>query len=209
MILHVQQVKQEMFAADFNILRNNTPVGSMQFRGKLSSRDGHWNYDLYARKLELGHNATIRNGLPRNAYRPYQIYENQKLTGYVFNDTVKQNFFTSYSVAKVYWDDAEYIMYFIGFGEEGAKNPIYRNGVQVAQIEKDCTVYNGLYQYKLYAKDEISAHAAVMLCSYMYSCAGYEPGLKVAKAVQKAVSITKNKEILSKYDPSFCDGIER
>lgn len=208
MILHVQQTVQDMFAADFQILRNNTQVGRMSFQGRLSSEDGHWDNELYGRGIHLGHNATIRKGLPRSAFRPYQVYEFQQMQGYVFNDTVKQNFFTSYSVGKVYWGQEEYVMYFIGFGEDGAKNPIYHNGIQVAQIEKDCTIYKGLYQYRIYAVDESAAHVALMLCSYMYTCTGYKPGVKVTKEVQKAVSVTKNKDILAKYDPDFVRSVE-
>lgn len=203
MILHVEQTLQDMYAADFVIRRKGQQVGELAFRGQMSSRDGHWYGSLFNRRFEEGYDVTIKMGLPSSAYRPYQIYENQSLVGCVYNDTVKESFFSSYSVGKLLLHGNDYTMYFIGFGEQGAKNTIYCNGQQIAVIEKDCVVYNGLYQYRIFALDEYSAYAALFLCTYMYTCGGYNPGVRVTKAVRKATSTTKNKTILATFDPSF------
>lgn len=208
MILHVQQTMQDMFAADFQILRNNISVGNMTFRGRLNSPNGEWDVAFYNHRLELGRDATIRQGLPRRAYRPYQIYINRQLAGHVFNETVKISFLVLDNVLRVYLDGKEFTMYCIGLGEEGAKNPIYCGDTQIAQVEKDCVVYNGLYQYRVYARDEYAAKIALIFCTYMYSCGAYEPGMKVVNSVSKAVSITKIKSTLEKYNPSFAASIE-
>lgn len=203
MILHVEQTMQDMFAADFVIRRMGQPVGELSFRGKATSRDGHWTGSLYNHRFEEGHDVTIKMGLPSSAYRPYQVYENQALVGCIYNDTVKESFFSSYSVGKLLLHGNDYTMYFIGFGEDGTKNTVYCNGRQIAVIEKDPVIYNGLYQYRIFALDEHSAYAALLLCTYMYTSGGYKAGVKVTQSTKKSIIITKNKTVLATFDPSF------
>lgn len=208
MVLQVQQTMKDMFAADFQILRNNIRVGDMTFRGKLGSQNGDWNVAFYHHRLELMRDPDLRNGLPKHAYRPYKIFQRQQHVGYVFNDRITFRFLVFDNVVRVYLDDKEFTMYFIGFGEEGAKNPIYCGDTQIAQVEKDCVVYNGLYRYQVYALDEYAAKIALLFCTYMYCCGAYVPGEKVVKAVSKAVSVTKLKPVLDKYNPAFVPSIE-
>lgn len=208
MILHVQQTMQDMFAADFQILRNNIRVGAMTFRGRLGSPNGDWDVAFYQHRLALGRDVTIRKGLPRRAYRPYQIYTGQKLVGHVFNECVKVSFLVLDNVLRIYLDGKEFTMYCIGLGEQGAKNPVYYDGIQIAQVEKDCEVYNSLYQYRIYGVDEYAAKIGLIFCTYMYSCGAYEPGQKVVKSVSRAVSVTTIKSTLEKYNPSFASSCE-
>lgn len=203
MILDVTQTLQDMYAADFVISRSGQEIGKLSFRGTMSSRDGHWWGTFCNRNFEEGHDVTVKMGLPSSAYRPYQIYENQSLAGCIYNDTVKESFFSSYSVGKLLLHGNEFTMYFIGFGQDGVKNTVYCNGRQVAVIEKDSVIYNGLYRYRIFALDEYTAYAALCLCTYMYTCGGYKPGVRITESVKKSSVITKNKTVLSKFDPAF------
>lgn len=203
MILYVNQVMQDLFAADFQIIRSNRPVGNMSFRGRLGSKDGHWYNNLLGHRFEMGFDVTKREGLPKKAYHPYQVYLNNALAGYLFTDTVKESFFSSYNVARLQIGTGEYVMYYHARGEEGVKNPIFCNGSQVAQIEKDCVTYNELHQYRILAVDEYAATAALMYCSYMYVRGSYKPGVKVTQSFKKTVTTTTNKTVKSMYDPTF------
>lgn len=100
-------------------------------------------------------------------------------------------------------DSSFYKMYPIGFGKEGAKNPIYCGEEQIALIEKDCEVVNDLHTYKLFCLTEQSSVIALLFAMYMYSMTGYKVGEKVTKSVEKRVSITTNKHLKAMYDPSF------
>lgn len=49
----------------------------------------------------------------------------------------------------------------IGFGNEGSKSPIYNGNKQIAQIEKDCIVYNDLHNYRIFAEDLFASQIAI------------------------------------------------
>ena len=97
----------------------------------------------------------------------------------------------------------------IGFGNEGSKSPIYNGNKQIAQIEKDCIVYNDLHNYRIFAEDSFASQIAILFCIYMYINVGYKSGEKVISSKVKVVSITTNKLLKEKYNPEFIKSIDK
>ena len=107
------------------------------------------------------------------------------------------------------FNDKKYDLYPIGFGNEGGKHPVYCGDTQIAQVEKPAEVRDDLHNYTIYAIDSDAAELSVLLVAYMYVNANYKPGEKVTKSYVKCYSITKNKTLLSKYDPEFKEKLIR
>ena len=99
-------------------------------------------------------------------------------------------------------------MYTVGLGKEGYKFPIYKGSEQIAQVEKDCVVYNDLHNYKAFIKEEDYLNAVIYLCAYNYVTGPYEPGEKTYSGKETTVYITTNKLIKEKYNPEFTKYIE-
>ena len=79
---------------------------------------------------------------------------------------------------------------------------------QIAQIEKECVVYNDLHHYQVFAEDENAGLISLIFSMYMYINACYKPGVKASKSCSKTISVTKDPCLLEKYDPDFKSKIQ-
>ena len=201
MIIDVIQTKKELFESEFSIRHQEIEIGKMHLAGKLSSMEGKWTveFDNHHINLEYG-----KSNLPKGVktFRPYDITIDQSRCGAVYQTRSKDSFLKKYDFHQMLLLGKYYDLYPIGFGEMGAKNPIYCGTEQVGQINKECVVYNDLHNYQIYAFDN-DVIAAIIFCCYMYVNAGFKPGVKTTMSVVKVVSKTTNKLLLSKYQPSF------
>ena len=78
---------------------------------------------------------------------------------------------------------------------------VYNENKQIAQIEKDLTIYNDLHNYKIYSIND--TFITVLMCLYGYINSSYKLGEKEIKSVLKGYSKTFNKELLAKYNPNW------
>lgn len=136
-------------------------------------------------------------------FRPYQILINGIAKGIICQTECKTGLFQKYDYHQIEMDGSVYEMYPIGFGAEGAKNPVYVNGKQMGLIEKDCEVVDDLHTYKITAADELAARLCLIFSSYMYVQAAYKAGTAVTKARHKIISKSTNQKLLEKYHPDF------
>lgn len=80
--------------------------------------------------------------------------------------------------------------------------------IQVAQIEKDCVVYDGLHNYRAYIKQDDLVDVVVWLCAYLYVTGMYTPGEKIIRGKTKTVSTTTNRFLKEKYNPEFINSVK-
>jgi hypothetical protein len=94
-------------------------------------------------------------------------------------------------------------MYPIGFGDQGAKNPIFVNNEQVALIEKSALIIDDMHNFDVVVRSEEDMEIAIIFVAYIYAKAFFKPGDLVKKGKVKAVTVTTEKELISKYNDNF------
>lgn len=102
-----------------------------------------------------------------------------------------------------------YNSYVVSLPAEGGRQSVYREGVQVAQINIPREVVNDLYNYTIYALDQKEAEMCAIICAYIYINAHFKPGEKAIKSYVKYYTTgTKDAFLLEKYNPDFVETIE-
>lgn len=208
MIVDFIQKSKELFSADFEIKNND----GLEFLGQLhyenekgiSKLSGEWSGKLFDREISLSfeEKSVIINEI-NNCCRPCLIIIDGIKKGIIYQYTEKSGLFSNYSYYKMEYKENLYEMYPIGFGKEGAKNPVYLGKKQIAQIEKDFEVINDLHNFRVFSVDDVSALISILFSCYMYTISFYKHGIKVSISKEKNYSKTKNKALLEKYNPNF------
>lgn len=205
MILELVQKNKDLFAAQFVIKRAAEQIGEASLQGRMGSMEAAIRGTFYNIDFEMTFDR--RNALGKKMFRPYLLKQGGMEVGSVYQTIHKEGMFKSYEYHHMVKDGMLYDLFPIGFGDEGGKCPIYLDCEQIAQVEKDCVVYNDLHNYRIFAADENAAFIAVLFCMYMYVNACYRPGEKAVSSKVKSVSVTTNKLLKEKYNPYFKDGI--
>lgn len=207
MILNIEQVSNGLFSADFIINRGTSEVGKISVQGRLGSMEATIEGTFLDKRFNM---YCIKPSLrkSKNIFRQYAISDSVSEKGTVYQISKKQGLFKGYGYRQMDYCGVSYEMFSLGMGEDGYKSPIYYQGRQTAQIDKDCVVYDQLHKYKIFAVDEHSANIAVMFCAYYFVSGVYTPGEKVTSSKSKYISVTKNKQLLRKYDPEFTKTIK-
>lgn len=203
MYLELVQRSKELFTADFDIVENQSAVGSLALQGKLGSLDAKITIQYRGSEISLTPGVRDFNILAKKPFRPYTIAFNGNNKGVICQTEIKTGMFSKIEFHQIEMSGQIYEMYPIGFGNEGAKNPIYVGNDQRGLIEKDCEIINDLHIYKITCVDELSAIIGLLFAAYMYVNAAFKPGVAVTKSVHKVISKTTNKALLQKYNPSF------
>lgn len=203
MYLELVQRNKELFTADFDIVEKQVAVGTLHLQGKLGSLDAKIAIQYRSNEITLTPGIDNIETLAKNPFRPYTIAFNGVDKGVIYQAEIKTGIFSKIEYHQMELSGQAYELYPIGFGSEGAKNPIYAGVEQRGLVEKDCEIINDLHTYKITCVDELSAILSLMFAAYMYVNAAFKPGVAVTKSVHKVVSKTTNKSLLQKYDPSF------
>lgn len=207
MILDVIQVSNELFSANFIINRGSKQTGSFFLQGRLGSMEAVICGNFGKRLFEMKYGSTDDLGI-KYPFRPYIISENNIEHGTIYQTKYNGGLFNKFDYHQMKNNGLTFDLFPIGFGKEGSKSPIYVENKQIAQIEKECTVYNDLHNYRIYAKDDCSAYIAILFVVYMYINGGYKAGEKALSSTVKVVSTTTNKILKGKYNPDFKNSIE-
>lgn len=64
----------------------------------------------------------------------------------------KKGLFKSYGYQYACLDNIEYSMFPIGFGDEGAKNPIYCDEEQIALVKKKAVITDDMHDFEIIVK---------------------------------------------------------
>lgn len=208
MVLDVMQVSKDLFSASFVIKHENTQIGNFSLQGRLGSMEAEIQGTIHEQffKMSYGKKDDLDVAHP---FRPYLIYKGNIPDGTVYQTKFNGGFFKKFDYHQMNLNGMIFDLFPIGFGNEGSKSPIYNGNKQIAQIEKDCIVYNDLHNYRIFAEDSFASQVAIFFCIYMFVNAGYKPGEKAISSKVKIVSNTTNKLLKEKYNPDFIKKIEK
>jgi len=206
MKLILKQKNKELFGANFEIIENENIVGYISLKGKVGTMEVSLDGNLYDRYFKLNCLNEFKTGNSKK-FRPYNILENENIIGQIYETEFKKNIFSKYSYDKCFYKEQEYNLYSIGLGEK-AINVLYKDNTQIAQIEKDGTIYNDLHNYDIYSIDKENTFISVLMSCYMYIITCYKPGVKITESVKKVYSKTTNKDLVSKYDPNWIKNLK-
>lgn len=208
MILDVVQVSKDLFAASFVVKRGSAQVGNFSLKGRLGSMEANISGKLFEHSFDMRFGKSDNIDVAR-PFRQYIIDENGVQNGVVYQTKFNGGLFKKFDYHQMKLNGMIFDLFPIGFGNEGSKSPIYNGKEQIAQIEKDCVVYNDLHKYRIYAVDTFASQIAIFFCVYMYINAGYKPGEKVVHSEVKVMSTTTNKLLKEKYNPEFIKSIDK
>lgn len=207
MKLILKQIEKDLFSANFEILQDNNIVGNVSLKGELVTNEACLVGTLYGKTFELNCVSKFFAG-SNEKFRPYNILENNDVVGEIYQTEFKKNIFSKYEYDKCIYNQKEYNLYSVGLGEK-IVDMLYQDNIQIAQIEKEGTIYNDLHVYDIYSINEDSAFIAVLFSCYMYVIACYKAGEKVVQSVKKTYNKTLNKELIAKYNPDWTQKLEK
>lgn len=115
--------------------------------------------------------------------------------------------FSNYEYTELIYNNEIYKKYGIGLGTK-SKCPIYLNNIQVAQIDTWQVIHNDLHNYKIYVKNDNYSLISIIIACYMYINSGFKSGVEIKQSVVKNYSKTTNKELNSKYNPTWINEIK-
>lgn len=197
----LKQKNKEMYSAEFEILENDSVVGQVFINGKVGSIDAIVDGTFYNKNFSLKFANKVLPGSNKK-FRPYNIIENKNITGETFQTVFKKNFFSKYEYIKCNYNEEEFKLYSIGFGDKQVC-VIHKNDIQISQIEFSNAIYNDLHDYTIYIKDDDNTFISILLTCYLYVIGKFKPGVKVTKSVVKYYQKDSNKDLISKYDPDW------
>lgn len=201
MKLLFKQKNKDFFSAEFDILENDNIIGKIFLKGKMSSIKVSLNGQVYGNEFTLKYANKILSGTNKRFF-PYNILKDNNIVGEIFHTEFKKNIFSKYEYTKCIYNRKEYNLYSMVLGTKGI-SVLYHDDIQLAQIEKDRTVYNDLHNFNIYSVDRESAFISILMSCYKYITIYYEPGIKIIKSIKKSYSKTFNKDLLERYNPDW------
>ena len=157
MILKIQQTKKELFSAAFDILHKEERVGTISVSGKLGSMEADIRVNVFGNIFTMKYagglfaEQKIKKGY--KSYRKYSISDATNDGGYIYQVDWQQKLFLTTSYHEMEYKGMRYNSYVVSLPAEGGRQSVYREGVQVAQINIPREVVNDLYNYTIYALD--------------------------------------------------------
>ena len=205
MILNLIQTNKELFAASFVICRGLDEIGTVSLQGKMGSMEASIIGSFYDTGFEMGFERC--HSIEKKVFRPYLIKQDGVEIGAVYQTKYNGGLFQKFEFHQMKNNGLFYDLFPIDMGEDGCKCPIYRDGKQIAQVEKECVVYNDLHHYQVFASDAAAGLISVLFCLYMYVNGCYKPGEKAVISKSKTVAVTLNKRLKAMYNAHFKEGI--
>lgn len=197
----LKQKSKEIYSAEFEILENDSVIGQAFINGKIGSMEAIVDGTFNDKSFQLKFANKILTGSNKK-FRPYNIIENENITGEIFQTAFKKNFFSKYEYIKCNYNEEEFKLYSIGLGSKSVC-VIYKNDIQISQIEFSNVIYNDLHDYTIYIKNDDNIFISILLNYYLYVVGKFKPGVKVTKSVVKYYQKDSNKDLISKYNPDW------
>lgn len=212
MIIEMTNTSKEMFTSDFILTRKGEQIGEFHVKGRLGSIEGEVEGRIFKDRIRMKRcrKRDVKRNKPEapKPFRPYELWLNDQPIGYVYNTCVKTGFLKEYAYHKMYFYQQEYESYGYSRGKVGVKIMQYFQETQLAEIELPATIYNDLYHYRLYIRDEADVTVTLITTIYRYILGCFNPGTKVVSSVVTSNYYTKAQELIEKYDPDFIKTIE-
>lgn len=208
MYFKVEQIKNGLYSAQFNILDiNENKIGDVILTGRLGFMDADIQINLSNESIILKRVFNKKDKNNKRLFRPYTIIKNNVEEGKIGTSYIKDGFFTKVAIKELTLNNMITESYSCGLGEKGKVYSIYANDNQIAEIHKECVVYNGLHKYEMKCIDEKYYIPVLIQCLYAFVFTDYTPGKKIISGKSKTISITTNHILKSKYNPNFGEKI--
>lgn len=132
----------------------------------------------------------------------FKLFENGMRIG-TFVGATKRLFFKGYTYYELDYQGRTYALYAVGMGTKGLCLCLYEEDRLLAIAEKDMVVKNHHDTYTLYL--ESAANFPLLSAALLYyDVVSYDDFLELTMhSTKRTIVITRNKELLSKYDPDF------
>lgn len=201
MRIFVKQRSRNLYKAELDVIIGQETVGRIFVKGSMWTPKSKVYVEINERTFYLhAKRSAAKRGL--EDWWPYAIEldgEGREI-GEIFQAFDKVGNY-GYQYAEINY--AEYKMYPIGYGEEGAKNPVYMGDMQVALVSKPAVIYDDMYEFDIVVRDEQYIEAAVIFTAYVYTSAFFKPGTVMKKGWKKTITVTEKENLLSKFDVRF------
>lgn len=123
--------------------------------------------------------------------------------GRIFGNTRKIGFLKSYAYYALTHRSESREIYEVGLGKDGLYLCLYRGDELLTIVEKDLTVINYQDVYHAYLKDQTELSMVLPFLIY-YDVTAYGDLMETSVRSRKVKYVyTQQKELISKYDPSF------
>ena len=111
--------------------------------------------------------------------------------------------FNGYFFFDMDFNDTSYQMYEVGLGKQGIKLPVYRNGAQIALVEKENVTYNNNEQYYIHYEDDCGLIVSTLFTLYYdYLRFGHHGEISVSSK-KTFLLFSTNKELRGKFNPRW------
>lgn len=202
MIVDIIQKNKELFSAEFDIIENNSRIGTMRFQTKMYNTKGSWECNYKGCQFLL---KSEKHNRSESATRPYSLYINNNLYGRVLSSDKRVIADMGINVYQLYYGNNVIEMYTVGKGKEMDQidYPVYSGNYEVALFEKPRVVINDLHNYHLTSLDDNSTFESIILCCYNYALVYFNKGVKYTKSRFEYNYNTIDREYLLKDNPYF------
>ncbi len=209
MKLEMREVLVDYFDATFVIMHGEEEMlGSAQLIHCMPDDPGQMKINFMGKTYVMTYPGTPDG--PIKGYDPeyrHEISLDDRKTGEISHPSAG-SFLGKYRYMQLMLEDEAYTGYEVQLGEDGTAYPVWHGDQQVAQARIGAKIFDGLYNYQISAVDEKAALAALMCCAYQYYAFAFIPGKERKASFDRSFGTTRNKAVLTKYDPSFEDKIE-
>lgn len=134
----------------------------------------------------------------------FKLIHSEKVVGSIVGKNQKvKGFLQSYPYRVMNFQDANYYLYEVGFGNDGLYLCIYKENQLIAIAEKDLKVVNFQDHYTVYALNEDDLKIIMPLIMH-YDITAHGDMMEIAvRSVKKKKVNTIQKELITKYDSTF------
>lgn len=205
------QKYKELYSAEFDIVdSSNRVVGNILLTGSMGSQRGSFDIRFYDGIYRMN---PVDQKVAMNKTQDYINYSmfRKPYCSFLIQGNCTEGIILNYTKEKLpyhfcLFDDMDYKLYVLGFGEKGICAPVYRNDEYVAEIHKECMIYNDLHNFHLSIFNENAVIPSILFACYMYVFTYYKAGVKTTKGTVKRLYTTKDREMISKCkNPYYSD----
>lgn len=198
MIININQKYKELYESFFEITSDEKELGTIKVNGRLGSVVSTVKGSYNNIPFELNYIGKVFS----KKYRPYQVKVSEKCVGEIYQTKIKKGFLSTEYQFELNYSNCIYKNYGVII-ENKAMMLIYLNDEQVAQIDKDMTVYNDLHDFKIYIKSSKYDMIPIIFACYNYIMTFFKPGTKVTRSISRHYANTTDKNMLSRYNPQW------
>jgi hypothetical protein len=171
MILQVQQINKEPYAAEFVLKQQNEEVGSIFCKGDIRTVWVETTIDFFGHLYSLSHNG-VRGIFKRpigKEYRIFNTFVDDIQTGYICGDE-KEN------ILNVYNDKRNYPVSLVSCKGDGFLYPVYHQDKQIALIVQEENTENNWFNFVLHTQEDTDMSLLLLIMGYIYTCFCYRTG---------------------------------